>query len=499
MIQAIFRNLISIFPTIYQTSNSFLSISTIISLIAVLVFLSISIFLYIKLQKKNKYLSQLDTKFKSEKNNQDELSKKAEEANKQLEDLREIIKFQKQRFAQQDNKVLQLEQKLDEEVLKRTTELHTALEKSQESNKLKEAFLEKISREVRTPLNAILGFINLLNDPNLSKIDREYYFKFIRESGNNLLVLIDNIVDFVKLETGELIIEERKCNLNLLLSDLVDKYRSRTLRERTGVTILYKKPETQTDTLIDCKRVIHIIDQILNNAVKFTEEGKIEVTYKVENKKHIIEVADTGIGIDNKYQEIIFERFYQIESESKDVFQGAGLGLTISKGITNLLNGHINVKSKLNEGTTFTVELPFKQFSKDAEKTMKSDQDYVWSNKVVLIAEDEDSNYFFLEAILKKTKVKILRAEDGVKFLEIMNTNKNIDLVLLDIKMPGINGFNAIKVVRQQNINIPVIAQTAFNQPEDKQKCLDSGCNDYLAKPIDRELLLTKIAHFFSN
>lgn len=496
---AIQAKLENIILTLYTLQDSSVNTFTIVTAIVIVGLMVLSAFLILKLRKQSFKLEQLDAREMANSDNREHLKSKLEEANKQLEDLREIVNFQKQQFAQQDEQRVKLEQTLDNEVLKRTAELHTALEKSQESNKLKEAFLEKISREVRTPLNAILGFINLLTDPNLSKIDREYYFKFIRESGNNLLILIDNIVDFVKLETGELAVEERKCNLNVLLSDLIDKYRSRTLRENTGVAILYKKPEVLSDSYIDCKRVIHVVDQLLNNAVKFTDEGKIEVSYRIEKEHHVIDVVDTGMGIDEKYQEIIFERFYQIESESRDVFQGAGLGLTIAKGITDLLGGQLNLKSKLGEGTTFTIQIPFKELSQEAAIALTNVEDYNWSDKVILIAEDEDSNFHFLEAILRKTNVKILRAEDGVKFLEIMDSNKNIDLVLLDIKMPGINGFNAIKVVRQQNISIPVIAQTAFNQPEDKQKCLDSGCNDYLAKPIDRELLLAKISHFFSN
>lgn len=485
--------------TLNTPNESFLPLPSIILDLALIVFFIFSAYLVILLINKNKQYRELNEKAEQEKNNHTKITREAEDAVNQLADLREIINYQKQQIAQQENKRLELEDKMDVEILKRTSELHTALEKTQESNKLKEAFLEKISREIRTPLNAILGFINLLNDPNLSTIDQEYYFKFIRESGNNLLVLIDNIVDFVRLETGELLIEERKCNLNLLLNDLVDKYRARTLRENYGLTILYKKPDSSVDALVDCKRVIHVIDQLINNAVKFTDKGSIEVTYKIENARHVISVSDTGIGIDLKYQDIIFERFYQIEPESREVFQGAGLGLTIAKGISDLLGGEIHVDSKLGNGTTITLEIPFREYSKAVEKTVKAKQDIDWSDKVVLIAEDEDSNFHFLEAILKKTKVNILRAEDGVKFLEIMDTNLTVDLVLLDIKMPGINGFNAIKVVRQQNINIPVIAQTAFNQPEDKQKCLDSGCNDYLSKPIDRELLLAKISFFFNN
>lgn len=389
--------------------------------------------------------------------------------------------------------------KIDEEVLKRTSELHTLLEKTVESNRLKEAFLEKISREIRTPLNSILGFVNLLTDSNLSKIDREYYLKFIRESGNNLLSLIDNIVDFTRLETGEQVIEYKRCNLNVLAADLVDKYRSRLIREKSGITMLYNKPENYEESLADCRRILHILDQLINNAIKFTESGKIEINYTIEKEQHIFSVSDTGIGINPNYQDIIFERFYQIERESRDYFQGAGLGLTIAKGLTDLLGGRIEVDSDPGKGSSFILYVPFKEYKTKSKTKNDKSPEINWKDKTILIAEDEDSNYHFLEAILNKTKATILRAPDGVKFLEIMDQNKDIDLVLLDIKMPGINGFNAIKVIRQQNISIPVIAQTAFNQPEDKQRCLDSGCDDYLAKPIDRDLLLSKISKYFSD
>jgi len=361
---------------------------------------------------------------------------------------------------------------------------------------LKDAFLDKISREIRTPLNSILGFINLLNDPTLSKIDRDHYLRFIRESGNNLLTLIDNIVDFAKLETGELSIEYTNCNLNQLLSDLTDKYRNWLIREKPEVTFIYNKPELKQESLVDCKRLLHIIEQLINNAVKFTKQGRIELSYKIENSYHIFEVSDTGIGIEKKYQETIFERFYQIEAESQNAFTGAGLGLTIAKGLVDLLNGELILNSKYRQGSVFTLKIPFKETKIEYFSSGSREKVYDWNNKTILVAEDEDSNFFFLEAILKKTKVNIIRADDGVKFLEMMNENKHVDLVLLDIKMPGINGFNAIKVIRQQNIKIPVIAQTAFNQAEDKQKCLESGCDDYLAKPLDRELLISKIARF---
>ncbi len=415
----------------------------------------------------------------------------------ETEQLKEIIKFQKEELSQRGNKIEENQKQVNNEVLKRTSELHTMLEIAEESNKLKTAFLEKISRELRTPLNAILGFINLLNNPDLPDRDRAYYYKYIHDSGNNLLSLIDNIIDFSKLETHELLIEPRRCNITIMLTDLVEKYRNRLVRQNQSVNLIFTKPESDHESLVDCKRVIHIVDQLLNNAIKFTLEGKIELNYQVKDDRHVFQVSDSGIGIDKKYQEIIFERFYQIEPETREAFQGAGLGLTIARGLVELLGGVIALQSEPGKGSVFTFTIPFIGLDHPDAQPHEVSREYNWESKKILIAEDEDSNFHFLEAILKKTKAKIIRAVDGVKFLEIINEIKDIDLVLLDIKMPGINGFNAIKVVRQQKITIPVIAQTAFNQPEDKQMCLDSGCNDYLSKPIDKDLLLTKIARFF--
>jgi signal transduction histidine kinase/CheY-like chemotaxis protein len=467
-----------------------------ICLIVLVILISIYIF---QTNKKQNRILNLEKEVDSQNKEIDNQKEKFLDSVKKNANLKNIIENQTEQINQLKRDFDNIQGKLDEKVLKRTSELHTLLEKTVESNRLKEAFLEKISREIRTPLNSILGFVNLLNDSNLGRIDREYYLKFIRESGNNLLTLIDNIVDFSRLETGEILVEYRKCNLIVLVADLVDKYRSRLVRDKSKVTIFYNKPETSEESLADCRRILNILDQLINNAMKFTSSGKIEVNYTINQSHHVFTVSDTGIGIDEIYLDIIFERFYQIESEVKEYFQGAGLGLTIVKGLTDLLGGKIEVKSEPNKGSDFILSIPFKELKAKDAKRKKTELSLNWKDKTILIAEDEDSNYHFLEAILKKTKANILWAADGLKFLEIIDQNKDIDLVLLDIKMPGINGFNAIKVIRQQNISIPVIAQTAFNQPEDKQKCLESGCDDYLAKPIDRDLLLSKISNFFNH
>ncbi len=456
------------------------------------------LFLYL-LKKQNNTIEKLGHKLESTKKENQSTQSKLKEFEQKYNNSEVTIQDQNRQIDELSKSLHNIHGKVDEEVLKRTSELHTLLEKSVESNRLKEAFLEKISREIRTPLNSILGFVNLLNDSNLAKIDREYYLKFIRESGNNLLSLIDNIVDFTRLETGDQVVEYKRCNLDILAADLMDKYRTRLIREKTGITMIYTKPENYEESLADCRRILHILDQLINNAIKFTEAGKIELTFSVENDQHVFTVSDTGIGIDPNHQDIIFERFYQIEPESREYFQGAGLGLTIAKGLTDLLGGRIEVESEPGKGSNFKLYIPFKKYKVKSDRQKDLSSTVNWKGKTILIAEDEASSYHFLKAILYKTKATILWAPDGVKFLEIMDQNKDIDLVLLDIKMPGINGFNAIKVIRQQNISIPVIAQTAFNQPEDKQRCLDCGCDDYLAKPIDQNLLLSKISKYFNK
>jgi len=471
--------------------------TTIFFIIVIFILLSIVIFLMLNsIQRKNK-IKELITELELIKDNVKLENKNSALLKKQNEENADMLAFQKEQMLKQNTLIKKLKRNIDDEVLRHTSQLKLKLEKSEENNRIKDAFLDKISREIRTPLNSILGFINLLNDPDITKFDREYYFKFIHESGNNLLGLIDNIIDFSKLQTGELKAEYNTVNLNVLLTDLVDKYRSRATMEKPDLSIIYHKPDTPKESLIDGKRALHIIEQLINNAVKFTKEGKVEVSYSITDKNHVVQIADTGVGIENKYQDIIFDRFYQIEPDAQGIFQGAGLGLTIAKGLTELIKGDISVTSEPGKGSVFTLTVPYKEIKGKDSKSVPESISYDWNDKTILIAEDEDTNYQFLKAILKKTKAKIIRADDGVKFLEIINSNKNIDMVLLDIQMPGINGFKAIKVVRQQNINVPVIAQTAFNQPEDKKKCLDSGCNDYLIKPIDRNLLLTKISRFF--
>lgn len=486
--------------------NLFLMIEQIIFLVHVwafpeiaFLFLSIAllVLVVIMILRLKKIKAELGGVHNLEQEKQQQFHEKLKTLENENAELKNIIKFQKNEFAERQKKGEGYDGKIDAEVLKRTTELHALLERSEEGNKLKDAFLDKISREVRIPLNAILGFINLLNNPGITDQDRAYYYKYIQNSGNNLLALIDNIIDFSKLETKELLIEPKRCRIDVLLADMVEKYRNRILREDNDLTIVFNNSAQELDAIVDCKRVIHIADQLLNNAIKNTSEGRIELNYEVSNGNHVITVSDTGVGIDKNKQDVIFERFYQIESKINEASQGAGLGLTIAKGLVDLLGGKIWLKSEPEKGSLFGFTIPFIGVSENTKPERQAERMYDWSDKTILIAEDEDSNYHFLEAILKRTKVNLMRADDGVKFLEMMDENKDVDLVLLDIKMPGINGFNAIKVVRQQNITIPVIAQTAFNQPEDKQRCLDSGCNDYLSKPIDKDLLINKIARFF--
>lgn len=430
-----------------------------------------------------------------------DLRKKGE---KQLKDsLREEeskdIKQLQNELARQQVEIENYQNLMQELVNDRTAELNHALERAKESDRLKTAFLQSMSHEIRIPMNAIFGFINLLDNPELEPATRDYYHKYIDQSGKVLLHLIDDIIDFSKLETGELSLEPQPCDLVEHISSLVAEYRNKAHRDKPGISILLDKPADSPKVIIDCLRVKQILTNLIDNALKFTDEGSVKIRYSIQGQFIEFIVTDTGIGIENQYLEMIFERFYKISDDKTKMYKGAGLGLAISQRLVELFGGEITAKSIPDQGSEFRFTIPFVP----AEQKMGEGADtrnlYHWEDKKVLIAEDEDSNYYFLEAVLSRTGIQITRASNGVELLEIFDNQNDMDIILLDIKMPGLNGYNALKIIRQQNEEVAVIAQTAFNQPSDREKCLALGCNDYLSKPINKEMLLKKMAFYLEK
>ncbi len=376
-------------------------------------------------------------------------------------------------------------------------ELKKAKEKAEESDRLKTAFLANMSHEIRTPMNAIVGFAELLNDPDLSKQKRSEFISLIGQNSKLLLNLLQDIIDVAKIEAELLKVNKSACHINRILDELGRNYTQQLQYQSKSIEISIVKDTVEDDfaILTDPLRFKQIMNNLIANAIKFTEKGRVEFGYKL--KSDIVEfyISDTGIGLKPDRLNFIFERFRQGEESSTREYGGTGLGLTISRRLVELLGGKIWVDSVQNEGSTFYFTLPLK-IEKGIPK-IKSVQtisgSYDWSDKVILVAEDENSNFELVRAILSRTGAKIIRATNGKEAVDICLENMKIDIVLMDIRMPEMNGYEATKKIKSVKSDLPVISLTAYAMADDRQKSLEAGCDDYLAKPVKPQLLMNRI------
>lgn len=393
------------------------------------------------------------------------------------------------------------------ELLNEVDERKKATIKAEQSDRLKTAFLANMSHEIRTPVNAITGFTELLYDKDLSIEEQEVYLEYIKNGGNALLTLIDDIIDISKIEAGQLVIRQEECSVNTLLSDLYKLFQQMKQKKgKNDIDLRVAQDLLDNDLVIqtDANRLKQILSNLIGNAIKFTHKGYVEFGYKIENPEQIIfYVKDTGIGIAKDKLDIIFQRFRQVEETFTKNYEGTGLGLAISKKLTNLLGGKMWVESLPEEGSTFYFSLPLQIVetgNKKAKLNGKEVKSIAFDKKNILVVEDEDSNYILTETILKAIDVNVLRAENGIAAVDMISNNgRTIDLILMDIKMPLMNGFDATVEIKKIKSEIPIIAQTAYTLAEEKEKCLAAGCDDYIAKPIDRKLLLEKINKFLDG
>jgi PAS domain S-box-containing protein len=384
-------------------------------------------------------------------------------------------------------------------------ELITAKEKAEESDKLKTAFLANMSHEIRTPMNGILGFAEMLNDDELDQEDRKKYLEIINNNGKMLISLIDDIIDFAKIEAGQIKIVQNDFSLNSLLKQVHSSFLSENLKkEKSKVNLKMIRAFNDDECYIksDPNRLRQVLNNLISNAFKFTSEGYIEFGYKVKHKKTLkFYVKDTGIGIPEKKLGEIFSRFIQADNSPTRKYGGSGLGLAISKGIVDLLGGRMWATSKESEGSAFYFEIPYIKAEKviEVERKKKARTDYVWDGKVFLIAEDDKFSFKFLEGFLRQTKAIILHAEDGKEAVELCLKNKDIDLVLMDIQMPEMNGLEATKEIKKFNRDMPIIAQTANAITEERQKCIKAGCDDFITKPVNITELYSLIDRYLTS
>lgn len=375
------------------------------------------------------------------------------------------------------------------------SELINTQKKAEESNNLKSAFLSNMSHEIRTPMNAILGFAELLGNDTLTISEKQTYLNSINQAGGRLLRLITDILDLSKIESEQISIIKKPCNINQLIDDLLDQIALINNNSKVSITLKKGLNNKACNIITDEQRLTQILSNLITNALKFTPEGTIEIGYIRKNSQLEFFVKDSGIGISAEDQKIIFDRFEQAQKNKRQLHEGAGLGLSIVKGLLELLEGEIWVESELNEGSTFYFTIPFSTSTstkvlKDAPVHEIVEQPSKIKEKTILIVEDNLLNHFLLETFLKDLNVTLLSAYNGQEAVDQVKQNPSIDIVLLDINMPIMNGYDAIKQIKEFNQNLPIIAQTGYGMEEDIKNILDAGFDDYLIKPVDQDSLI---------
>ena len=390
--------------------------------------------------------------------------------------------------------ILLINRYLKFKIKQRTRQLRIAKEKAEESDRLKTNFIQNISHEIRTPMNGIIGFSELLLKDNITLEEQKEYAKIIAANSKELIVCIDNILEIAKLQTEKIIIKPEPIDLDALFESLYKKYFQKAKEKNINLIVESKLTKKADIVLIDKPKLFKILLNLIDNAIKFTSIGFVIIQYEIVDKEIIITIKDSGIGIKKEDQKSIFTIFTQSEKEISKNYGGLGLGLSIAKKNADLLGGKITLNTLENHGSTFTVTLPYipsQSAKQDVSKQINSNEEKP-EKHIILIAEDGDVNFMFLKTVLTKMpefNFIIHRAENGRKAVDICEENNQIELVLMDIKMPIMDGYEATKKIKKIRPQLPVIAQTAYSTEEDIQKAIAAGCDDFISKPIDRSLL----------
>jgi len=399
------------------------------------------------------------------------------------------------------------------ELKKLTIDLIVAKEHAEQSDRLKSAFLANMSHEIRTPMNGILGFAELLKEPNLTGEEQQEFIEIIEKSGARMLNIINDIVDISKIESGLMEVNIKESNINEQIEYIYTFFRPEV--EGKGMQLSYRNGLVSSESIIktDREKVFAILTNLVKNAIKYTDKGSIEFGYvstgsttdslgKVSEPVELqFYMKDTGIGIPKDRQKAIFDRFVQADIGDKRAFEGAGLGLSISKAYIEMLGGRIWAESEEGKGSTFYFTLPYNTEHEEktvVENIVKADVEENQMKKLkILIAEDDKSSDKFISIVVWKFGKEIINVATGTKAVEVCRNNPDIDLVLMDIRMPDMDGHEATRQIRQFNKDVVIIAQTAFALTGDREVALAAGCNDYVSKPIRKDKLMEVMQRYF--
>jgi len=409
--------------------------------------------------------------------------------------------YMNQELDRQKEAVEDVNKNLERIVEERTKELLVAKNKAEQSDRLKSAFLANMSHEIRTPMNGVLGFADLLKRPELSGENQLKYIEIIENSGKRMLNIINDIINISKIESGIIELNISVSNINEQIQYIYTFFKPEA--EQKGIGLVFQNSLSNNHAFVktDREKIFAILTNLVKNAMKFTSIGSINFGYELKNNFLEFFVKDTGMGINEEQKEIIFERFRQGSESLSRNYEGSGLGLSISKAYVKMLGGNIWVESEVDKGSTFYFTIPY-----DNEDVLgKINNEIVHiihdekkiNKKKILIVEDDEASEMLLTIVLSEYKKEILKAKTGIEAVQACLNNPDIELVLMDIQLPGINGYEATRQIRQFNKDVIIIAQTAFGLAGDRGKALESGCNDYISKPIEPQMFKSIIQKHF--
>jgi PAS domain S-box-containing protein len=389
-------------------------------------------------------------------------------------------------------------------------EIVKAKEHAEENDRLKSAFLANMSHEIRTPMNGIIGFAELLKEPGITGEDRQEYIQIIEKSGVRMLNIINDIVDISKIESGLMQVSISETNINNQIEYIYTFFNPEVTGN--GLKFSYKNSLSTIEAVLktDQEKIYAVLINLVKNAIKYTQKGFIEFGYTVKLGNKIGEVdkiefyvKDSGLGIPTNKLEAVFDRFIQVDISDKGAIQGAGLGLSISKAYVEMLGGKIWVESEEGKGSTFYFTIPYiteseiEILNKDISPKVEN------SNKIknlkILIVEDDAISKLLISKVVSTYSKNVLKVSTGVEAVETCLNNPDIDLVLMDVNMPEMNGHDATRLIRQFNKEVIIIAQTAYGMTSDREEAIASGCNDYISKPINIDKLRVLIQNYFSK